>query len=76
MRKRECAIPDCPEQYGGRCFMDMRDCDREVVRELRTTRQVYKNFKLDGLAGAEPMWWHAIINVLDDRIEQLTGSRV
>jgi len=76
MAIEQCEVPDCPYRTGGECWLNLPSTAKEVVRELRTTRTVYRQFQADGLV-ANKETWYAIIGVLDDRIEQLTkGSRI
>jgi hypothetical protein len=81
----QCGIPDCPDRTGGRCFKVLGHELTEVVRELRAIRTVYDNFETDGLIDnmetpPRPYvtWrgWKLIRNVISDRIEEITESRV
>lgn len=74
--KTNCEIPDCPEHTGGTCFKQLTAPEKEVVRELRTTRNVFRQFKADGLSEFSEIGWRMIFGTLDDRIEQITGTRV
>lgn len=80
-----CEVPDCPQRTGGTCWRELTIEQRESVRELRAIRTVYDQFETDGLIdGMESpprpyvTWrgWKLIRNVISDRIEEITGSRV
>ena len=85
MSDGQCGIPDCPDRTGGRCFKDLGREVTEVVRELRAIRTMYDQFETDGLIDSMESpprpyvtWrgWKLIRNVISDRIEELTESRV
>lgn len=80
-----CDIKDCTERTGGTCFLELQQEQIEVVRELRAIRKVYDDMELE--AGIDTMehppkpyvtWrgWKMVRNVITDRIEEITGSRV
>lgn len=80
-----CQMPDCSEKTGGKCFRDLTTEQVESVRELRAIRKVYDDMELDG--GIDTMespprpyvtWrgWKMVRNVISDRIEEITESRV
>lgn len=80
-----CNIPDCTDRSGGVCFSTLTSEQVESVRELRAIRTVYDNFETDGLiddmeSPPRPYvtWrgWKLIRNVITDRIEEITESRV
>lgn len=80
-----CDIKDCPERSGGRCFVLMTPAEIDVVRELRAIRKVYDDMELEhGIDEFERppkpyvTWrgWKMVRNVISDRIEEITGSRV
>lgn len=85
MSHGKCTSPDCSFHTGGTCFMDLTREQVEVVRELRAIRNVYDQFELDGLIDTMESpprpyvtWrgWKLVRNVITDRIEEITGSRV
>ena len=83
MKKEHCMIPDCPALTGGKCWREIPENLKEAVRELRDVRKVYDDFEAAGLVDTTEgqkfvTWrgWKMIRNVITDRIEQITGSRV
>lgn len=80
-----CNIADCTDRSGGLCFRDLTSGQVESVRELRAIRTMYDSFETDGLidnmeSPPRPFitWrgWKLIRNVITDRIEEITESRV
>lgn len=83
--KRKCNIPDCPELTNGKCWRDLPESTREVVREFRVVRGIYDNMESlgarDSMEPGDPKFvtwrgWKMVRNVITDRIEELTGSRI
>ncbi len=83
--KVTCLGIDCPERTGGKCWAELNTTTMEVVRELRVVRKIYDDLESSDLRDTmEPgdpkfvTWrgWKMIRNVITDRIEELTGSRV
>lgn len=80
-----CASVDCPERTGGKCWAELGEINREVVRELRVIRQLYDRLESDHLIDKMETpereyvtWrgWKMIRNPISDRIEEITGSRI
>lgn len=80
-----CDVKDCTEHSGGKCFNDLTSEQVESVREMRAIRKVYDDMELEGgIDTAESpqrpfvTWrgWKMIRNVITDRIEEITESRV
>lgn len=85
MSHDKCKTPDCPALTGGKCWRVLAPEVKEVVRELRAVRNMYDQFELDGLIDTMESpprpyvtWrgWKLVRNVITDRIEELTESRV
>lgn len=80
-----CGVKDCTDRSGGTCFSNLTDGQVEAVREMRAIRKVYDDMELE-----EPIdhfekpprpfvtWrgWKMVRNVITDRLEEITGSRV
>jgi hypothetical protein len=84
-QKTLCLSVDCPERTGGKCWSELGTTNQEIVREFRVVRKLYEQFESDGLQDTmeDPprpyvTWrgWKLIRNVITDRIEEITGSRV
>lgn len=75
MKNRECEIPDCPELTGGTCWLQLTATEKEVVRELRTTLNIYAEMELPMMLHVPEGAWHAIRSVITDRIYQISGSK-
>jgi hypothetical protein len=70
-----CKIPDCPANTGGTCWGNLTDVEKEVVRELRTTLNIYSEMQLPMMMHVSENAWRAITGVIKDRIYQITGSK-
>lgn len=81
----DCHEKDCPYLTGGKCWSELGFTEKECVRELRAVRKVYDDMELE--AGIDTFehppkpyvtWrgWKMVRNVITDRIEEITGSRV
>lgn len=81
----KCSATDCPQHTGGKCQTELGHTIMEVIRELRVIRGLYDQFESDHLMDSIETpprefvtWrgWKMVKNVITDRIEELSGSRV